>query len=369
MCNANELLFARIHQTEDTSLKSTPVASKEATADANEKLEKREGLKVDLHKIGTSNSSSKKEKKRIVPFVTTEELEFSRADTEHTAAPSDLLLELLKQGKEHKSEPKKKRTPRQKAEVAVTDNNSSPDLSVKLSQLKRKHQCNIESFREKCHTDELGLNKFSKAKYKRRWKSKMGGENVRLSPSANEKKKKAPEEYVTTDVDMKLVSVMHKRRKLRLSSPVLEGTKELKCGKINPTKLSDGARKVHSISPVFEGIKELRSLEINLVKMHGDSMDSTTRKDLRITECPDDSDNENLKSLSCSTEPHPKLSISDLNSLTVNRLKQIARQYKMSGCYKLRKEELVKEVGLYIIEVVVHDNILCGSSLFLFFFL
>lgn len=299
--------------------------------------------------------------------MATAELEFSHADTDHTAAPSDLLLELLKQGKEHKSEPKKKRTQRQKTEVAVTDNNSSPDLSVKLSQLKRKHQCNMESFREKCHTDELGLNKFSKAKYKRRWKSKMGGENVRLSPSANEKKK-APEEYVTTDVDMKLVSVMHKRRKVRLSSPVLEGTKELKCGEINPTKLSDGARKVHSISPVFEGIKEFRSLEINLVKMHGDSMDSTTRKDLRITECPDDSDNENLKSLSCSTEPHPEPSISDLNSLTVKQLKQIARQYKMSGCSKLRKEELAKEVGLYIIEVVVHDNVLCGSLFFLYRF-
>lgn len=65
------ILFACIHQTEDTSLKSKPVASKKSIADANENLQKGKQLIADPHTTGTLE-------KGIEPFTTNEELQLSQ---------------------------------------------------------------------------------------------------------------------------------------------------------------------------------------------------------------------------------------------------------------------------------------------------
>uniref|UniRef100_A0A5B7B8Q9 Rho termination factor N-terminal domain-containing protein n=1 Tax=Davidia involucrata TaxID=16924 RepID=A0A5B7B8Q9_DAVIN len=284
-------------------------------------------------KIDSSNSSLKTKKKRVKAPKRVKGPEASLTDNEHAAA--DSLLELLKHGREHTTNPQPKKVQKpqpkqvQNVELASTEDESNPNLSLKPQRhrRKRKLQSNAVCVQEPGFSPvEIGSDSSSITKTKRQRKSRMADNNANSNQSANRgtKEEKAEsdlcwsEHCVTPDVSINSVSQSQKKRKMSSNSPVLEKT------------------------------KELRGLQISLAKLHDKTTDSTNEEDLWITECSftNDSDNEPLKYLCCPTLPYPTQK--QVEYLSVVDLRSIAKQHKLRGYHKLRKAELAEQLGLRV---------------------
>ncbi|KAK2985804.1 hypothetical protein RJ640_019300 [Escallonia rubra] len=254
-------------------------------------------------KINSSNSSFKKEDKRIEAPKEVKEGEAILIDDEMAAA--SLLLELLRHGKENKIKRRqmKKQKSVRKAEVYSMDEDCDSDstLTQQLHQL-RKRQSNPQSVQEPCLSAELGLVSFSKAKYKRKGESEMGD---RTSSNGKIKKRKAP------DGGLNSLSLADKKRKLCPSLPVREETKELKG---------------------LESLTELEGLT-----------DSTMEEELWSPKCSstDGSDTEAVNALP--------------STATLVDRRAIAKQYKLKCCSKLPKADLAKQLGSLLNDIGSSD--------------
>ncbi|XP_059308882.1 uncharacterized protein LOC132060041 isoform X2 [Lycium ferocissimum] len=176
----------------------------------------------------------------------------------------------------------------------LTVSKSNSKLSLKIEGQRLNFKCNVpsEMVKEPCLAKELGFKSPSGLKLKRQWKTESKKEN-----GGDEFGYKA----IRGSPETSSTSLIHMKKR-RITS---------------------------STGPVLQENENFRDFQNRLVKSHDRS-----NQNVRVNKV------ENDELIDSTAFIVPSTNIADLEKMTINQLKAVAKQEKLRGIYKLRKAEL-----------------------------